>query len=160
MTGLLEGQHLEAALRLLAAAGLGGIVGTQRELAGRPAGLRTHILVALGACLFTVVGSMPFGGVLGADPTRIASQVVVGIGFLGGGSIIRHGTNVRGLTTAANLWVMAAVGLACGLGAYREAAIATCIVIFVLFVLKPFERTLLRYRKANPPDAETAELEQ
>lgn len=155
----MEAQHIDAALRMLAAAGLGAGVGLQRELAGHPAGLRTHILVAVAACLFTLAGSMPFGGAPGADPTRVASQVVVGIGFLGGGAILRRGPRVQGLTTAANLWMMAAIGLSCGLGLLVEATAATALVLVVLLVLKPLERRLLRARKARPADHESAELE-
>ncbi|MDQ3962706.1 MAG: MgtC/SapB family protein, partial [Actinomycetota bacterium] len=108
-------------LRLVVAALLGGAIGFEREMSEQPAGLRTNLLVSLGACLFTVVGAYGLEGFSGQasinfDPTRIAAQVVTGIGFLGAGAILREGMNVRGLTTAAALWVTAAVGLAVGLG--------------------------------------------
>src|ERR687893_654955 len=110
--------------RVLLAALLGGIIGVEREFSDQPAGFRTHILVSLGAALFTLVGAYGVAPFLGEDaavrfdPTRIAAQVVTGIGFLGAGAILRSGMSVRGLTTAASLWVVAAVGAAIGLGAY------------------------------------------
>jgi putative Mg2+ transporter-C (MgtC) family protein len=135
--------------RLALAALLGGALGFEREIKGHSAGLRTHMLVSLGACLFASVGS--FGVPLLAaghyeaarvDITRVASQVVVGIGFLGGGVILRHGTSVHGLTTAANLWVAAALGLACAFGQYLEAIFATLLVLLCLVALKPLETKL------------------
>jgi putative Mg2+ transporter-C (MgtC) family protein len=138
--------------RLLVAAAAGGAVGLERELKDQPAGLRTHLLVALGSCLFTLVSAYGFtefgsgtaSGVLRADVTRIASQVVVGIGFLGGGTILRHGGTVKGLTTAASLWVTAAVGLAVGAGFTLGALVAGGIALVALIVLKPLERRLAR----------------
>lgn len=150
----------ELAYRLLLAAAFGGIVGFERELKDQPAGLRTHILVALGSCLFTLVSAFGFEVFAGrpsttavrADVTRIASQVVVGIGFLGGGTILRAGGSVRGLTTAASLWVTAAIGLAVGAGFLVGAAIAAGITVFSLAALKPIERILVR--RGGPPDDE------
>jgi putative Mg2+ transporter-C (MgtC) family protein len=125
-------------LRVGAAAGLGGLIGLERELDEKAAGLRTHLLVAVGAALFTLVGAygfteFPRGSV---DPTRIAAQVVTGIGFLGAGVIFRQGFTVRGLTTAASLWLVAAVGVACGAGYWKGAAIAT---VAALISLRPLE---------------------
>src|SRR5439155_25077866 len=116
----------ELAGRILLAALLGGLIGVERELSGHPAGLRTHITLAIGAALFGVVSGYAFAGFDASrnvtnyqvDPTRVASQIVVGVGFLGGGAILKGDGKVRGLTTAASLWVTAAVGLACALGAY------------------------------------------
>src|SRR3954452_673812 len=109
----------EALLRLVIAAALGGAVGFERELRDREAGIRTHLLVSLGSALFTIISAYGFhefltaGGVIvRADPSRIAAQIVTGIGFLGAGAIIRDGMSVRGLTTAATLWVVAAIGMA------------------------------------------------
>src|SRR2546426_7769251 len=127
-------------VRILVAAALGGVVGLERQLKDQPAGFRTHILVALGACLFTVVGAFGFQAFTGgtdthriqADLTRVASQVVVGIGFLGGGTILRSGATIRGLTTAASLWVTAAVGLAVGMGFYFAATATSLIAVFAL----------------------------
>ena len=118
--------------RLALAAALGGAIGFERELRDREAGLRTHMLVCLGSALFTIVSAYGFheflvGGdqVVRADPTRIAAQIVTGIGFLGAGAIIRQGVSVRGLTTAATLWVAAAIGMACGAGYYSGAVLGT-----------------------------------
>lgn len=119
-------------LRLSVAAGLGGAVGLERELREREAGLRTHLVVCVGSALFTLVSAYGFhdflvsgGSTVRADPTRIAAQIVSGIGFLGAGAIIRQGLSVRGLTTAATLWLVAAIGMACGAGYYDAAIIAT-----------------------------------
>ena len=106
------------ALRLCVAAALGGAIGLERELRERQAGLRTHLLVSVGSALFTLVSAYGFSDFSAAgrsvDPTRIAAQIVTGIGFLGAGAIIRQGLSVRGLTTAATLWLVAAIGMACG----------------------------------------------
>jgi putative Mg2+ transporter-C (MgtC) family protein len=123
-------------LRLFVAAGLTGAIGMERELRERAAGLRTHMLVGVGSALFTIVsayGWTAFGFSTAAgvvfDPTRIAAQIVTGIGFLGAGAIIRQGLSVRGLTTAAGLWVVAAIGMAAGAGYYSAALIATGLVL-------------------------------
>ncbi|HLS53772.1 MAG TPA: MgtC/SapB family protein [Tissierellaceae bacterium] len=128
--------------RLLLSAILGGLIGLEREASNRPAGFRTHILVTIGSTLIMLVSVDSFHGF--ADPSRIAAQVVSGIGFLGAGTILRTGNNIEGLTTAASLWVCAGIGLAIGNG-YYLAAIATAII--VLFFLKNigfFERRVLR----------------
>jgi putative Mg2+ transporter-C (MgtC) family protein len=136
-------------LRLGLALLLGGVLGLERELRGQAAGLRTHLLVSLGACLFTLTGlvagqELPGSSGVQADVTRIASQVVVGIGFLGGGAILRHGTSIHGLTTAANLWLTASVGLASGLGFFLGAAVTVAFALLVLVGLRPVERMLAR----------------
>jgi putative Mg2+ transporter-C (MgtC) family protein len=134
----------ELVLRLVVAAAAGAVLGIEREARARPAGTRTHALVALGACLFTVVGAHAFPGDNGApDPTRVAAQVVSGIGFIGAGAILRTRASVRGLTTAATLWVAAAIGLAAGAGAYF-AAVSTGVIVIVLLVLMRLARPLLR----------------
>jgi putative Mg2+ transporter-C (MgtC) family protein len=107
---------LELLGRLLLAAVLGGAVGAERELHDQPAGLRTHMLLTIGACLFTLVSAYGFGRP--ADPSRLAAQIVTGIGFLGGGAIVRQGLTVRGLTTAASIWATASIGVAVGAGHY------------------------------------------
>src|SRR3954466_13656446 len=141
----------EALLRLTLAAALGGIIGVERELREREAGLRTHLLVALGSALFTIVGAYGFHdflasgqSVVRADPTRIAAQIVTGIGFLGAGAIIRQGFSVRGLTTAATLWVVGAVGLAAGAGYYSGAVITTAVVLIALWPLRVAAYNMLR----------------
>ena len=140
----------ELALRILVAAGLGGLIGFEREFADQPAGFRTHILVSLGAALFTIVGAYgvePFLGVeqtVRFDPTRVAAQVVTGIGFLGAGAILQQGVNVRGLTTAAALWVTAAVGTAVGLGYYDGALVTALTAVIALYGLKHLSRRIFR----------------
>jgi putative Mg2+ transporter-C (MgtC) family protein len=138
----------EALARLAVAGGLGAAVGFERELRDREAGIRTHLLVSLGSALFTIVSAFGFhefltngGSVVRADPTRIAAQIVTGIGFLGAGAIIREGLSVRGLTTAATLWVVAAIGMASGAGYYWPAVATTVLTIFALWPLR-----LIAYR--------------
>jgi putative Mg2+ transporter-C (MgtC) family protein len=129
--------------RLTLAAALGGAIGFERELRDREAGLRTHLLVCLGSALFTIVSAYGFrefltsgDQVIRADPTRIAAQIVTGIGFLGAGAIIRQGLSVRGLTTAATLWVAAAIGIAAGAGYYSGAVLGTVVTIVALWPLR------------------------
>ncbi len=129
--------YVDIALRLLVAALLCGAIGLERELRERAAGLRTHMLVGVGSALFTLVsayawGDFTFEGSVTFDPTRIAAQIVAGIGFLGAGVIIRQGLSVRGVTTAAGLWVVAGIGMACGAGYFAAALIATAIVLLGL----------------------------
>jgi putative Mg2+ transporter-C (MgtC) family protein len=135
-------------LRLSVAAALGGAIGVEREIRDREAGIRTHLLVSLGAGLFTIVSAYGFlefltsgANVVRADPTRIAAQIVTGIGFLGAGAIIREGLSVRGLTTAGSLWVVAAIGMASGAGYYWAAVVTTLLTIFALWPLR-----LIAYR--------------
>ena len=136
-----------ALLRLVVAAALGGAVGLERELRDHDAGFRTHMLVAVGSALFTIVSAYAFrdflvggGAVVRADPTRIAAQIVTGIGFLGAGAIIRQGLSVRGLTTAATLWVVAAIGMAAGAGYYGGAVLTTAVVLVSLWPLRILAR--------------------
>ena len=143
---------LDVALRLLVAAGLSGAIGVERELRERAAGLRTHMLVGVGAALFTLVSAYAWGDfvfdrarVTAFDPTRIAAQIVSGIGFLGAGAILRQGLSVRGMTTAAGLWVAAAIGMAAGAGFYVAAVIATAVVLVGLGPFRWIERALNRF---------------
>jgi len=133
----------EVLLRVVLAGVLGGAIGAEREIREREAGLRTHMLVAVGAALFTLVSAygwadFHFSQKSGVtyDPSRIAAQIVTGIGFLGAGAIIRQGLSVRGLTTAASLWVVAAIGLASGAGYYSGAIITTVVVLVSLWPLR------------------------
>ncbi len=131
-------------LRLGAAALLGSIVGFERERLMWAAGIRTHMLVAVGACLFMIVSAYGFQHATQnphviLDPSRIAAQVVSGIGFLGAGSIQLRGQIIRGLTTAASIWSVAALGLACGGGLYFAAMAATVIILVILVGIKPLE---------------------
>ena len=130
------GIELEMILRLLLAMALGAIIGYQRERAGKSAGLRTHILICVGAALFTVASLYGFGAT--ADPSRIAAGIVAGIGFIGAGAIMRRGEGViEGLTTAATIWVVAAIGLAAGAGLYLVSAVTTAVVTIVLLLPHP-----------------------
>jgi putative Mg2+ transporter-C (MgtC) family protein len=155
---------MDVASRLGLAMLLALVLGVERELRGQAAGLRTHILVSLGSCLFTLASiyvvlpltatqALAQEGVRG-DLTRIASQVVVGIGFLGGGAILRGGSRVKGLTTAANLWLTASIGLSCGIGFYFGAALTTLLALFALSGLRPLER-LIRQRRQTQRLTET-----
>ena len=117
-------------LSLLIALGLGASIGIEREFSDKAAGLRTHILICVGSCLFMIV-SKNFTGVVGADPTRIAAQIVAGIGFLGAGAIMHEGERVVGLTTAATIWVVAAIGMAVGVGDYHIGAFTTILTLLV-----------------------------
>jgi putative Mg2+ transporter-C (MgtC) family protein len=134
---------LELLGRLLLAAVLGGTIGAERELNDQAAGLRTHVLLTIGACLFTLVSAYGFGG--STDPSRLAAQIVTGIGFLGGGAIVRHGLNVKGLTTAASIWATAAVGVAIGAGSYLLAVGTTVLVVLTLYGLGKFGNLIQRW---------------
>ena len=128
-------------LRLLVAALCGALIGWEREQVQRPAGLRTYMLVCFGSALFTLLSITAFattGSTI--DPGRIAAQVVVGIGFLGAGTVFREGNTVRGLTTAAGLWAMAAIGMAVGAKQYLLGVISTGIVLIILVLVRLFER--------------------
>jgi putative Mg2+ transporter-C (MgtC) family protein len=124
-------------VRIMLACLMGGLVGLEREIHGCAAGLRTHILVCIGSALFMITSiemAVMYKHLGPVDPTRIAAQVVTGIGFLGAGAIIRYGWSIRGLTTAASIWAISAIGLACGSGEYMPAAVTTVIVLGVLFL--------------------------
>jgi len=128
--------ELEMVLRLLLATALGAIIGYQRERAGKPAGLRTHVLICLGAALFTIASLYAFGA--GADPARVAAGIVAGIGFLGAGAIIRRDEGlVAGLTTAATIWAVAGIGLAAGAGLYLVSVVTAAIALIVLLLPHP-----------------------
>jgi len=136
-------------LRLAVAAALGGAIGVERELRERQAGLRTHLVVCVGSALFTLVSAYGFHefATSRVDPTRIAAQIVSGIGFLGAGAIIRQGLSVRGLTTAATLWLVAGIGMAAGAGFYDAAVIATLGALFTLGPLRVLAfRVIHRFR--------------
>jgi putative Mg2+ transporter-C (MgtC) family protein len=136
--------NLEILSRLLLAAVLSGLIGVERERLLWAAGLRTHMLVGVGACLIVIVSAFGFSDVLGAhnvvlDPSRIAAQVVSGVGFLGAGTILLRGEVVKGLTTAASLWAVAAIGLAVGSGLYVAGIATTAILLAILAGLKPLQ---------------------
>lgn len=148
----MEISYLEIAFRLALSMVLGGAVGFERESHRRPAGFRTHILVCMGSALVMMVSAYGFAGerVPGvglADPSRIAAQVVTGVGFLGAGTILRHGNTVRGLTTAASLWIVSAIGLAVGIGFYLGGVAATLLVLLSLVLLRGLEGTFIRMKR-------------
>jgi putative Mg2+ transporter-C (MgtC) family protein len=131
--------------RLLLAAVLGGAIGAERELSDQAAGLRTHMLLTIGACLFTLISAYGFGSGPGTDPSRLAAQIVTGIGFLGGGAIVRHGLTVKGLTTAASIWATASVGVAVGAGSYVLGIGGAVLVVGTLFGLRRVSNVLQRW---------------
>ena len=141
---------IELIKRLCLSALLGSVLGLEREWRGKPAGLRTNILIAMGSTLFTMM-SIDVSTGSGGDSTRIASGIVTGIGFLGAGAIMRTGAGIKGLTTAAMIWVNAAIGVAVGGGEHRVAVIATVVALVVLVVLDPVERALTRRRPRKNP---------
>lgn len=134
--------EFEAIIKIVLSAILAGFIGMERESSHRAAGLRTYILVAIGSTLFTIIGFYGFKtDFTSVDPTRIAAKIVTGIGFLGAGTIIKQGLNIKGLTTAAGLWSVAAIGMACGAGLFIISIITTLLVVVVLFVLKNIEQS-------------------
>lgn len=144
------GFDLTVAIRVISAVLLGFAIGFEREITNKDAGLRTNILVCVGACIFTIISIYGFpevavsGEEFGTrDTARVAAQIVTGIGFIGGGTVLRHGFNIYGLTTAATLWVSAAIGMACGSGMYGLAIISTILSILILVVVRLFEKNVL-----------------
>lgn len=138
---------LEILMRLLCAMAVGLVIGTEREYTNRPAGMRTHILVALGSCAVMVTGELLFVqySALGAmpDPARLGAQVITGVGFLGAGTILREGTNVKGLTTAASLWAVACLGLAAGAGYYGVALLGMVFIFITLTIFEVIQNKLI-----------------
>jgi putative Mg2+ transporter-C (MgtC) family protein len=146
--------QFELSARLIVAAGLGAIIGLEREIHGHPAGIRTHMLVALGSAIFTVMSIHGFGQDADAariDPTRIAAQIVSGIGFLGAGAILKDGIVIRGLTTAASLWATSAVGLGAGAGEYVVAFVGGAIILVSLW---PINALVERFRGTAAADSQ------
>src|SRR3954447_24249185 len=154
--------HSETLLRLLAAAALGSLIGFERERLLWAAGIRTHMLVCVGSCLIMLVSQYGFSNILThqnvvLDPSRVAAQVVSGIGFLGAGAILARGEIVKGLTTAASIWTVAAIGLAVGGGLYFAAGVSTGVIIVILAGVKPLEEV---YRARNQSCRLLVEAEQ
>lgn len=140
--------------RIALAVVLSFIPGLERELTGKFAGLRTHILVGVGACVFTLLSIYGFQMRVGLDnvivqndPARIAAQVITGIGFIGAGTVMRSGSNVFGITTAATLWVCAAIGMSCGCGEYATAIVASVATLLVLITIRRLEKKVISKRK-------------
>jgi len=134
---------LESLVRLSLAIVPGFLVGLEREISRRPAGLRTHVLISLASALFTMLSISPSFGDGVADPTRVASQILTGMGFVGAGVIISSGGHVRGVTTAASLWITAAMGMAIGLGEYVLAGAALVLTMVNLLIFRFFERAIV-----------------
>lgn len=137
----------EILLRILLGMFIGGIIGWERETSNRPAGLRTHMLVATGACIVMMMGELAvdrYAGIANMDPTRLGAQVISGIGFIGAGTIMREGLTVRGLTTAASLWAVACLGLAAGGGFYEVAAAGALAILITLTIFEYLEN---KFRK-------------
>lgn len=151
----------QIALRLACAMLVGIIIGLEREYTHRPAGLRTHILVALGACVVSVTGEMLFlqYNSLGAtpDPARLSAQVITGVGFLGAGTIMKEGVNVKGLTTAASVWAVACLGIACGYGYYALALLGTGFMFFTLTFVEAFQHRFIHVESSEESYALEAE---
>lgn len=143
-------------IRMLCAMIVGTVIGMEREYTHRPAGLRTHILVALGACAVMITGQLiffqyrPLGGT--SDPARLAAQVISGVGFLGAGTIMREGVNVKGLTTAASLWAVACLGIAAGGGYYQIALVGMVLMFITLTLLEVLQNLLLKGTKKHNKD--------
>ncbi|MEQ4481323.1 MgtC/SapB family protein [Cohnella silvisoli] len=146
--------HTEMVLRLLCATTLGGLIGLEREWNNHAAGFRTHILVCIGSTMIMLLSIYGFAefvneGSVRMDPARLAAQVISGIGFLGAGAILRNGSSVSGLTTAASIWVVAAIGLCVGAGFYFVSAVSTLFVLVSLFVLNKLEKHWMHRRRAQ-----------
>lgn len=164
---MMESGLVEIAVKVGLAALLAGIVGAEREWTGKWAGLRTHMLIAVGSAFLTHV-SVQVGALFGEgsnawDPGRIAAQIVSGIGFIGAGTIIQSRGSVHGLTTAAGLWVASAIGIAVGAGFYAESTLVAVVLFLILTVLRPVERRLFRGKRQTvvlqlEPEAKTSEL--
>ncbi len=162
LSTLVTPMDLDTLFRLLAATLLGALVGVERERAGKVAGLRTHTLVALGSALFTVISLLLYtqlpsiSGVMGYD-YHLVANIIVGIGFIGAGAILRTGEHVTGTTTAASLWIAAAIGMASGFGFYKEAIATTVLTYVVLAVLWRWERRIqhsVHHGEVTPPSGE------
>ncbi len=145
----MELSYWEIALRLGLAVLFGGLVGIERETHNRPAGFRTHILVCVGSTLIMMVSAYGFVGLGENEPSRMAAQVVTGIGFLGAGTILQQRGSIRGLTTAASIWVVSGIGLATGIGFYAGAAMATFLVLISLLLLGRVDRAILSQRRVK-----------
>ncbi|OGI90188.1 hypothetical protein A2911_02160 [Candidatus Nomurabacteria bacterium RIFCSPLOWO2_01_FULL_40_15] len=150
-------QNSDIIFRLLMSMGLGMLIGVERILVHKEAGIKTHALVSMGSALFVIISeilAIKYAGIGGFDPSRIASQIIVGIGFLGAGSIILQGNRLLGLTTAGGLWVTAGIGMAAGFGLFSLATISTILVLFILIVVYLFEQPIKRISDKVGPSRE------
>jgi putative Mg2+ transporter-C (MgtC) family protein len=141
----IEPGFAQIALRLACAMLVGIVIGLEREFTHRPAGLRTHILVALGACVASVMGEMIFENLTAnADPARLSAQVITGVGFLGAGTIMKEGASVKGLTTAASVWAVACLGIAAGFGYYAVALLGMVFIFVTLTIVEALQHRFIR----------------
>ncbi|MCK5000741.1 MAG: MgtC/SapB family protein [Anaerohalosphaera sp.] len=131
---------------------LGGLIGLEREINGKPAGLRTNIIICVGSCAFTILAWHFGDNVSGDASSRIVAGVITGVGFLGGGVLIREGSSIHGLTTAASIWLVTSIGIACGIGQFAIALIVTVMALIVLLALSPLTH---RVRKKRNDKAQT-----
>ena len=146
----LEPGLIPISLRLLCAMIVGSLIGMEREYTHRPAGLRTHILVALGACVASIMGEMIFHHFsTNADPARLSAQVITGVGFLGAGTIMKEGANVKGLTTAASVWAVACLGIAAGFGYYALAIVGMLFTLITLTIFEALQRKFIHSKSAE-----------
>lgn len=145
-------QNSDVTIRLIMAVGMGLLIGFERTLINKEAGMKTHALVSLGAALFVIISevlAIKYGGIASFDPSRIASQIVVGVGFLGAGAIVFQESRVFGLTTAGGLWVTAGIGMAAGFGLFSLAIISTILVFFILVVVYMLEKQVKKVSQNN-----------
>lgn len=143
-------------LQVLLACALGGVIGLEREFRGREAGFRTNMLIAMGSCLFTIISikGFPLAGSAAQDTARVAAQVVTGVGFLGAGAYFQSRHHVRGLTTAATIWMVAAIGMAVGVGGYALAIFTSLLTLVILRLLQPISKTVARHSNGPGESAE------
>ena len=134
-------------IRIVVSVVLGSIIGLERELTNKSAGLRTQIMVCLGSCIFTILSIYGFSTAVTlyplGDPSRVAAQIITGIGFIGAGTVLRQGLTVTGLTTASTLWIVSAIGMACGCGQLKIAVASTILAVLVLVIIRVIERRIL-----------------
>ena len=147
MTDIYNVIDLTVLLRLTLAGILGGLIGAEREAKGKPGGFRTNILICIGSALFVQIAIYTTASYNLGDPTRVIAQVITGVGFLGAGAIIKAGEGVRGMTSAATIWVMAGIGMAVGVGDYFTAIMATLLILIVLWVMNVLEKKVRKRAK-------------
>ena len=141
-------QELQEVISLAVAVVFGGLIGLEREVNGKPAGLRTNILICLGAAGFTLIAKH-FGAGFGTETGRMAAGIVTGVGFLGAGALIQEGSGIHGLTTAASIWLVSSIGVACGAGLYHIAGVVTFMALFVLLALHPLTKKIRKHNQRS-----------
>lgn len=154
-------QETQEVISLAVAVAFGALIGLEREINGKPAGLRTNILICLGAAAFTVI-SKHFGAGFGTESGRMAAGIVTGVGFLGAGALIQEGSGIHGLTTAASIWLVSSIGVACGAGLFHIAGVVTLMALFVLFALHPLTKMIRKksQRSTDIPQRRSTDFNQ